>query len=209
MKPTDLLTLYKNSEEAAFKNDINKTYLYALLLRKASSAERDSLTKLRGYAEVQLTLEILMEQIGELLKAVQNEYKDLTETIIPEMMEELGIPLLALSDTQQISIKDKVTASLSKERSNLGCEWLEEHGHGAIVKHQIVSSFGTREREKAAEVVAVLKELGIEPEVNKSVHHSTLSAWVRGQLEEGNEIPMELFGVYRRKASTITEKNQE
>ncbi len=207
MKPTELLSLYKNAEDAAFKSDVNKAFLYALLLRKASSQEKDSLIKLRGYAETQLMLENLLEQISELLKSVQVEYKELTETIIPEMMEELGIPFLALSENHQIAIKDKITASMSKENANAGCDWLEKNGHGAIVRHQVVTDFGIREKEQAERVIAVLRDLGIEPKVNKTVHHSTLSAWVRGQLEDGNEIPMDVFGVYRRKASNITEKN--
>ncbi len=206
MKPTEALDLLKDCENRINGLDFYKTYLHAMMLRRFSSNEKDSLTKLRGYAETQLILEELLELLANLIKSVKTEYDELAENIIPEMMESLGIPMLALSETQKIEIKDKITASLSKDRANAGCEWLEQHGHGAIVKQQITTAFGTREKEIANKVIAAIKDLGIEPEVNKSVHHSTLSAWVRGQLEEGNEIPMELFGVYRRKASTISEK---
>ena len=38
----------------------------------------------------------------------------------------------------------------------------------------------------------------------KDVHPSTLQAWVRKRLDDGDEIPMEKFGVYRQRMTQVT-----
>jgi hypothetical protein len=35
------------------------------------------------------------------------------------------------------------------------------------------------------------------------VHHATLKAWVKEMLAKGNELPLELFGVFRRRIAKM------
>lgn len=185
---------------------VDDKFFHSLITRRFAERSTDSLVKLRGYAEAQVNLELLKANLERLTEEINNEYKHLTETVIPELMEELGIPSIALNDTTSVEVAKKITASMSKANAAAGCAWLEEHGHGSIVKHQVSLNFGVKERAAADKAVAVLKEIGLTPDVAKSVHHSTLSAWAREQLENGEELPMELFGIYQRTHSKLNIK---
>ena len=182
---------------------IDDKFLHVLITRRFAERSTDSLVKLRGYAEAQANLELLKASLERLTEEINNEYKHLTETVIPELMDELGIPSISISDTTSVEVGQKITASMSKANAEAGCAWLEEHGHGSLVKHQVSLSFGVKQREEAEKAVKALKELNLTPDVTKSVHHSTLSAWAREQLQNGEEIPMELFGIYQRTQSKI------
>lgn len=203
MRSKEAFDAVQSCDKIVGEYSIDKHFREALLTRRLSEKENDTLLKLRGYAEAQLRMQEVLDKLELLTKAAQAEFKDLTETIIPELMEACGVPSIALSENTSIEAKQKVTASMSKEKAPAGCQWLIENGHGAIVKNQVTMNFGVREQEKADLVVKALVKMGYAPQKTMSVHHSTLSAWAREQLENGEELPYELFGIYNRKVSTV------
>ncbi len=207
MSPDQILAALNSAQLSAEVHKVEEALVQALFLRNIAANQKDSLVKLRGLAQAQLAFEQLLERLEEFGKLVTTNHRDLTETIVPSLMDELGVPSIALSETQELSVRTKITASLPASRANEGAMWLEEHGFGSIVKHEVIASFGTREGEIADKVVAALKELDVKPEVKKSVNHMTLGAWARERLAEGDEFPMELFGVFRRRSSIIKEKS--
>lgn len=210
MSPDEILYHIRYcNKQAAPLGDANVLYKNALLQRALSSAQQDSLVKLRGLVLAQVMFEDLVDQLEEILKAVASEYRDLTETILPSLMDELGVPKLAISESQSVELKVKITANIPKEKIEEGCKWLIDNGFGAIIKQVVSTEFGTKQSEEAAKVVEAIKALkleGIEPSVKKSVNHMTLGALVREQLEEGTELPFETLGIYRRRASVVSTK---
>ena len=52
------------------------------------------------------------------------------------------------------------------------------------------------EDEKAQEFLDRAKQMDLIPEQKESIHPSRLRAWVKEQVEAGNDFPMELFGAY-------------
>lgn len=206
--PKEYLEVFQDCERRVSGHHFVNRLLHILVLRRLAQAENDKLTKLRTYAEVQLIFEQFFMELEAFATTAKAEYTNLIETIIPELFDELEIPFLGLSDTQKIEVAQKTTARLSKDKADAGCDWLVDHGQGALVKKEVGYKFGVKEDELAAKVIAAMKEAGVEPKVERTVHHSTLSAYVRNALEEGKEIPFDLFGVYQRRASTITEKSK-
>lgn len=206
MSPDEYLSMFKDCEDKAYMNKIIRRLRDIMILRRLSSEEKDKLTKLRSYASAQLQFEQLKVELEAFTNLVNAEYKDLTEGIIPGLMDELEIPYLGISETQKIEVQNKINASLSKGNADKGCDWLIENGQGAIVKKEVGYKFATTETELADKVIAAMKEAGVIPSVARTVHHSTLSAYVRNALEEGVEVPLDLLGVFQRRASTITEK---
>lgn len=208
MKPDQVLRAYENMRHTVAMHKIEESYVQASLQRLLSSEEKDSLVRLRGLAVAALMFETLTQRLEEFCKVVAAEQKDLAENIIPSLMDELEIPSLSLSETQQLAIKTKTTANIPAARLEEGCKWLEENGFGAIIKQVVSTEFGTKEGAKAVKVVEAIKalDLGISPSVKKSVNHMTLGALVREQLEGGAELPFELLGVYRRRSAVVSEK---
>lgn len=181
----------------------------AALLRRFAALETDSLKKLRALALAQAMFEQYVVEVENYMKAIKAEYDTLTGETIPDLMDELGIPKLSISDTQTIEIQDKINASLSNGNAEAGCDWLEAQGDGALIRRSVGYNFNNKEGELAQKVIDAMAELGVEADVKRTVHHSTLSAYVRNKLKDGEEVPFDILGVFSRRSSKITEKSKE
>lgn len=206
MTPNDIFVALSVSRQQAEELGLEQAFFDALFQCYVATAQKDNLVKLRTLATAALMYEELLEKLEEFAKKVGEAHRDLTENIIPSLMDELDVPSLALSATQSLSIKTKITANIPAARIEEGCAWLEANGHGGIIKQDVTVTFGTKEAERAAILVAAIKASGEVPKVKKTVNHQTLSALVREQLEEGADLPMDLLGVFRRRAAVVSTK---
>lgn len=173
--------------------------------------ENDTLKKLRLMARAQNAFESAAVALGELSKELNNAAIDLGAHVIPEIMDEAGIDHFGLTEGHKVVIEEKVHASLKKENNEKGCDWLEANGFQALVKRTLTVPFTTKQHKLADKVrKAVEKALGAEAAMmvkdERTVHHSTLSAWAREQLRNGEVFPMDIFGAHRARVAKITEK---
>jgi hypothetical protein len=118
-----------------------------------------------------------IEQGENWLAEKQRELKNLVEIQIPAVMQELGIEEASLDTGESISVKEQIFANISQERQVAAFQWLRDNGHGGIIKR---------------------------PEPKDTVHHSTLKALMKELLENGTEVPVELFGVFRQTVAKIS-----
>lgn len=116
-----------------------------------------------------LTIRELMAELQAKLQALSAEERQLSQHDLPEKMKEIGVMDFTMEDGSRLAIKHKVKASLSKARREEGFAWLREHGHGALIKPKTVE---------------------------EHIHHQTLTAFIKEQLDMGTAIPTQLFGVY-------------
>lgn len=137
------------------------------------------------------------------LKSAQEEAAQLLEQRIPDLMEELGMKEYPLRDGGTLVCDEKIRASIPVAFASRAFAWLREHGHGPIIKRQVKLDFGMGEEQKATDLVAELKAQGLRPEDKETVHPSTLASFVREQLGEGRDLPMELFGVMRQRFTKL------
>ncbi len=63
--------------------------------------------------------------------------------------------------------------------------------------------FGKEKDNEALALVDELRNKQWEPEQKQEVHAGTLKAWVKGRIEEGKELDMDLFGVWVGQRATI------
>jgi hypothetical protein len=103
----------------------------------------------------------------------------------------------------KVSTKEDVYASIPKGNEENAYEWLNENGFGGIIKHVVSASFGKEEDSRAAEFVKAAQELGLTPEDKRSIHSATLKAFVKEQLAQGKNIPLELFGAFQITKATV------
>jgi hypothetical protein len=117
---------------------------------------------------------------------------------LPEAMDELGTSeWKSTTSGLKVVVEEKVLAAPKKEDRPTVISWLEEQGHSGLIKRELTVPFGRGEdqEEKAGALASQLEEQGLSPVFQKSVHTQTFAAWVREQLAEGIEIPLDLFGV--------------
>ena len=122
------------------------------------------------------------------LKKQQEEYANLAEKLLPDVMMGVGLTELKLVDGRMVTVKPEYYASIAKDRMEAAADWLKANGMGGVVKGSLTV---------AVEHQAKLAELVVPFQINSSVHPSTLKALVKEQVEADNkEFPRELFGVH-------------
>ena len=151
-----------------------------------------------------LTKEI--EEIESTLKEKKKEMDVISGEVIPTMMSEMGLSQLKLMDGSMIDVKPFYNATITIANRESAFNWLRKNGLGDIIKNEVVVSFGRGEDNKAAEYAELAKGRGLQPAQKLKVEPMTLKALVRQRIEEGKEMPTEIFSIYVGNKTTIKRK---
>jgi len=130
------------------------------------------------------------------LKDHKKELLKLTDEDLPTMLAELGLTSFKLEDGSSISVKQTYGASIKVENRPAAFNWLRDNGYDDIIKNQITCVFGRGEDDKANSFKETAEKEGYLPQQKTEVHPQTLRAFVKERVENGEEFPMDLLGVY-------------
>ncbi len=166
----------------------------------------NSLKEMSDLCAEQVQLESELAELEEQLKAKAKAIRKLSEEIIPAKMAELGLESVTLSDGSAVKVKQKVQASIPVRYREDAFKWLRDNGHGDLIKNQVSAVFGKGEDVRANEFINSVNQLGYEPQQKLWVEPMTLKAFVREQIADGVEIPMDKFGVFVGAETKITKK---
>ena len=113
-----------------------------------------------------------------------------------------------MNDGSRIAAEPFYSARIRKDKADADNSWIRENGHGELIKNVVSVQFGRGEDDRAKEVIDVLKKEGLLPEQKENVHPSSLKAFVREQVESGNQVfdqaVREMLYVYEDKPTKIT-----
>lgn len=144
-----------------------------------------------------------IERIEEELKAAKARRTKLVEQIIPQTFEDMGLDddSVIKVDGKAVTIKTTIYASPKAADREQVYDWLEENGHGGLIKRTGVFETG---RDNEAKFRRWINSIKTYPgEFKRTVAPQTLKAFVSEQLDAGEDIPMELFGAYTRRVATV------
>lgn len=153
---------------------------------------RDAARKTR---DLLLTLSDLDSQISEKKK----ELTALKTQTLPDLLNAAKLTALTLepegnTPAYEVELKPWYSAAIDKDNPAPAHNWLEEHGYGDIVKHTFTISFSRDEDVRAQAFRDLLREHRYQYEEKRSVHPSTLQAFVKEQIEEyGTALPRDLL----------------
>jgi len=164
------------------------------------------LRRLARLSEAALGLEA---DIVRLTQELQNRiamHRHVVEVDIPNAMDECGIKKFTLSNGQELKIKESYVSSKLVDSDAL--DWVEKNGGEDIVRATILVELPTSELETAKRIHAQLRK---DPAANRfsklvlerSVHHSTLGAFVRSAVDEGRDPPLEMLKTVYKRAAVI------
>jgi hypothetical protein len=150
----------------------------------------------------------LMEEIAAIEEQLKARKKDLDRIVaqdLPEAMDAANSASFTDKSTgKKITIKDDVSASISKNHAPEAHKWLRDNGHEELIKNQIVVPLGKGLDNVASGIITMLKaQFDVEAERKESVHAQTLGAFVREQMAAGVELPHTLLGIYTRRVAVI------
>ena len=165
--------------------------------------------KVKSISELCNRLLDLQEQarrIEENLKSKNDEIRVLSEQEIPNLMQEAGVSEFKLADGSSVSVKPFYAARIPVSKTDEAFQWLTGNGYGDLIKNTVSLNFGKSEDNLANSLVEDLKSKGHNVSQKKKVEPQTLKAFVKEAIQNGQNVPMDLFGVYISNKTTIKTK---
>ena len=161
---------------------------------------------LHGIAQLarkQVELQAKAADLENILALEKEKLKKVQEEELPESMLALGLNSFTLSDGSKLDVKTFYRGNIAKDRQEEAHDWLRDHNHADLIKNDVICSFGKGEDHDALVLMGKLSDIGVDYENKKHVHASTLKAFVREQIEQGKELPLDLLGVHIGQRSEI------
>lgn len=129
--------------------------------------------------------------------------RELRENHIPELMKEVNMKTLTLSDGVELTVEDDFKCGISETSKPLAFKWLRDQKLGGIIKRMIGVAFGKGEDDKAKELRDELTKQGFIVDDDEGVHWQTLHATLKEEREKGTAIPADLFGLFEYQTTKL------
>lgn len=168
----------------------------------AVEASDDEIHRIAELANKQLELQRSIADLEEQVKAQKEALRVVQEHDLPDAFAEAGVSEIRLADGSRVKVEPFVTAHISKAKTEEAHAWLSEHGHGDLIKREVTAKFGKGD-DGFQLAIDALQRQGITAETKEAVHHMTLKAFAKEQMELGSDIPVDLFGLYSGFKATI------
>lgn len=171
----------------------------------AEQASTGSLENIASLANRQVELERQIESAKLAVTILTEQHRAVSQDALPEAMQAVGMEKFTLADGSEIELKKDVeTSFVAAARDNgLAFAWLEEHGHGGIIKHNVTCAFGRDEGGEAQRLTEVLESNEFKFNEERNVHPQTLAAWGRQEAREGRTPPEEIFHTFNVRKAKI------
>lgn len=160
---------------------------------------RDEERKLR---DLKLEIESLQEQVKDKNKSkTQIEFETL-----PDLFNKVGITNLGLQAEGNMPAfegklkpyyRANIAADWPDEKRQKAFDWLIKHGHGDLIKTEVVILLGRGDLKLLNQIKKLLRPIlkQLDMSVDLAVPWGTLTAFIREQIEDKKEtIPLDLFG---------------
>lgn len=158
--------------------------------------QEDSLARLTNWANELQELDVSVAEAEERFKALKADRKELAEQKIAKLMDDLDLTDFKTKDGVRIKLKSKMRCKITDDNRESAYDWLDEQGHGGIIKRQVAVGFSKAEGERALELIEQLREQYPDVKEVKDVHWSTLDKIINELAVQGEDVPLDLFGVY-------------
>lgn len=192
--------------------------LYEEIAEKPSQPSDE---QLKGIANIAAEMQRLERQIAHRSKILQDDKDALAQIqtrTLPEAMQAVGMKKFTLLDGSVVEVSDNIYSQLSQIGEAEAFDWLESTGNAAIIKQTMLVDFPraansaaeAERQQKIEELSTELQTRGLEFDVKKNIHASTLKAFVKRQVEaernpmyDGPRIPRKPFGIFEQPTATI------
>lgn len=160
------------------------------------AVNNEGLSTIAEFATAISAQELRVEELEAQLKEAKKELRSLTDERLPQLLLELGVSEFKLEDGTKVTVKNIYGATIPAALREKAYQWLRDHGHGDLIKNVISASFGMGEDELAEKFKQAVNEKGLVCEQKQTVHPQTLKGFVKSEIEEGRDVPQDLFGVF-------------
>ena len=147
-------------------------------------------------------------EAAENLDRIKARIVDLAERQIPELMDNLGVEQFRTTSGFEITVRKTIRASVPASRRDEAMQWLDDHGHGGIIKRNITVGFNRDQEGDASVLQDELSDRFENVKADRKVEPSTLRAFIADQLEAGAAVPLDLFGAWEQRVARVSRTNK-
>jgi len=172
----------------------------------AEETDDDKLAQLSRLALQQQDAEKRVAEAKAVLDEAQAELNSLKDVTIPELMLGLGIKKVQTACGLTVIVKEQLRVSVPKAKKVAAYAWLDENGASPLLKRAFQITFSKEELAWAAKFERDCKQRKkpLHIERTLTVASASLKKFLTESLEEGVDVPLELFGAYHQKESKIS-----
>lgn len=160
------------------------------------AAEGD-LARIASLAREAEDAEIAVADAEEALRLARERLADVVERRLPEAMDAIGMENFSAGGLK-VTVQDDVQVKQPpKNQRQAAYEWLRNNDQGGLVRLEVAVQFGPgeTEQERAKSLLEDLTADGYAQAVAaEDVNTTSLKAFLRRALREGQSPPLELFG---------------
>jgi hypothetical protein len=171
-------------------------YDYSVFEDQSATNQEDVLGKISTLADEMHDLDKQIAASELKTKQLKEEHRQIAEEQLPELFEQVGMSELKTRKGLPLQLKNKVFTNISKGRKPKAIAWLDDNGQGGMVKRNVIIEFDKTKEEKVKALLRLIGKGWPNHRVELDVHASTVKAFVKRQLEEGEDIPLDIFGVH-------------
>lgn len=171
-----------------------------------STMKEGSLSHVSQLVRKQISLEKRVEDLEEELKLAKENLRQVAEQDLPMALHEIGMKEVKMEDGSTVSVSNFYNVSIPKDKTDQAFDWLRTNGHGDLVKNVVSATFGRAEDNVAKDLIGKLSDEGYNVSQKQWVEPMTLKAFAKEQVEQGTDIPTELFGLYIGEKAKIRRK---
>ena len=167
--------------------------------------ESPALLRFRSMAQEAIDSEKLVQDLEENLADVKRRLNNLKTVELPDLMAECGMSEFKSETGFKITIDDFVSGTLPKDevRREAAINWLESNGASTLIKTELSMAFEKTQHNEALSIKAELEQKGYAVNAKMGVHPQTLIAHVKERLRQGDEIPLDVLGLYAGRVAKI------
>jgi hypothetical protein len=202
--------------------DINKQPEVDILAdAEAQTTSAPDLRQIGIYAQEMRDIEAALYELKCKTKDFELRYAQIELELLPNLMMAVGVKKFTLSSGAVAEVKDFIRGTIPTTKQIEDAEdmdkpvlqarreecltWLRSINAESIIKNQVITEFGRGEMETAKKVFATLQAQGFHVKRQEEVNFMTLNSFLKGEVENGRNIPVDAFGLFVGKKASIKE----
>lgn len=164
----------------------------------------DKLDQLRNAARTMRDLDMEIDSLEELIVDKKAQLNEMKFKQLPDLFDEAGVRAVTIEAEGNMPAYEakaspyyhaNIKNDWPDEQKIAAFNWLENEGHGDLIKTVLKIELGRGDREKAKLVEDALVSMKIDYDRDLTVPWNTLTSFVREQVEEQHTTPpLELLG---------------
>lgn len=170
---------------------------------------QDKLDAIRDKVRKARDLELEIAELNARVKEKSDELnvikaKELVDLFSEVGMDHFGLEAEGNNPAYDAERKPYYHANIPEDKAPAAFKWLDDEGHGDIIRTTITIAFGKDERKKAQRVEKSLEKAGIGYNTKLGVPWNTLTAFVKERIEKYEEdLPLSILGATVGQVVTI------